>query len=125
MIGKSIRKSIYQVVVLAGVLALGSLFASGASAAPVSQHVTVTGYVSCTTCMEPNVCKAQTRASCTEWWVSQGASYVLVVGDRHYRLSGFEKELAKAAFENSVTVTGDLDGTEITVSSVDFAHKVK
>jgi hypothetical protein len=120
-----IRKSIYQLVVLVGVLALGSMFLSAASATPVSQHVTVTGYVSCTTCMEPNVCKAQTRASCTEWWVSQGASYVLVVGDRHYRLSGFEKELAKAAFENSVTVTGDLDGTELTVSSVDFAHKAK
>jgi hypothetical protein len=119
------RKSIYQVVVFAGVLALCSTFASAASAAPVSQHVTVTGYISCTTCMEPNVCKAQTRASCTEWWVSQGASYVLVVGDRHYRLSGFEKELAKAAFENSVTLTGDLDGADLTVSSVNFAHKAK
>jgi hypothetical protein len=120
-----IRKAMYQAVVVAGVLALCSVFASAAGAAPVSQHVTVTGYVSCTTCLMPNVCKAQTRASCTEWWVSQGASYVLVVGDRHYRLLGYEKELAKAAFENSVTVTGDLDGTELSVSSVDFAHKAK
>jgi hypothetical protein len=120
-----IKKAIYQAAVVAGVLALWSMFASSAAAAPVSRHVTVTGYVSCTTCLMPNVCKAQTRASCTEWWISQGASYALVVGDRHYRLSGFEKELAKAAFENSVTVTGDLDGTELTVSSVDFAHKGK
>jgi hypothetical protein len=120
-----IRKAIYQAVVLAGVLALGSMLASAASASPVSQHVTVSGYISCTTCTEPNVCKAQTRASCTEWWVSQGASYVLVAGDKRYRLAGFEKELAKAAFENSVTVTGDLDGTDLTVSSVDFAHKAK
>jgi hypothetical protein len=120
-----IRNAIYQAVVLAGVLALGSMFASTASAGPVSQHVTVTGYITCTTCMEPNVCKGQTHASCTEWWVSQGASYVLVAGDKHYRLAGFGKELAKAAFENSVTVTGDLDGTDLTVSSVDFAHKAK
>jgi hypothetical protein len=120
-----IRKAICHVVVVAGVLALCSMFAGGASAAPVSQHVTVAGYISCTTCMEANVCKAQTRASCTQWWVSQGASYVLVAGDKRYRLSGSEKELAKAAFENSVTVTGDLDGTNLTVSSVDFAHKVK
>jgi hypothetical protein len=119
------RKAILLAVVVAGVFAVCSMFASGASALPVSQHVTVTGYVSCTTCLEPNVCKAQTRAACTEWWVSQGASYVLVAGDKHYRLSGFETELGKAAFENSVTITGDLDGTEIAVSSVDFAHKTK
>jgi hypothetical protein len=125
MITKAIRKMMFQASVVAGVLVLGAMFASAASAAPVSQHVTVTGYVSCTTCMQPNVCKAQTRASCTEWWVSQGASYLLVAGDKHYRLSGSEKELAKAAFESSVTVTGDLDGTDLTVSSVDFAHKVK
>jgi hypothetical protein len=118
-------KMTFQAVVVAGVLALCSMFASTAGAAPVSQHVTVTGYITCTTCMQPNVCKAQTRASCTEWWVSQGASYVLVAGDQHYRLSGSEKDLAKAAFEKSVTLTGDLDGTELTVSFVDFAHKAK
>jgi hypothetical protein len=58
-------------------------------------------------------------------WVSQGASYVLVVGETHYRLSGFEKELAKAAAENSVTVSGDLNGTDLVVTTVDLAHKVK
>ena len=119
------KKAILLAVVVAGVFAVCSMFASGVSATPVSQHVTVTGYVSCTTCLEPNVCKAQTRAACTEWWVSQGASYVLVAADKHYRLSGSVKEIAKAAFESSVTVTGDLDGTDLTVSSVDFAHKVK
>jgi hypothetical protein len=115
----------YRVVVVAAVLALCSMFAPGAGASPVSQHVTVTGYVSCTTCLMPNTCKAQTRLSCTESWIGRGASYVLVVGDRHYVLSGFEKELAKAAAENSVTISGDLTGTDLVVTSVDTGRKVK
>jgi len=120
-----IRKAIYQVVVVAGVLALCSMFASTASAAPVSQHVTLTGYVSCTTCLLPNACKAQTRLSCTQTWMNRGASYVLVVGNNHYVLSGFDKELAKAAAENSVTVSGDLNGTDLVVTSVDTGRREK
>ena len=120
-----IRKTIYQAVVVAGALALWSMFASGAGAQPASQQVTLTGWVSCTTCLMPNACKAQTRLSCTQMWVSQGASYVLVVGNSHYRLSGFERELAKAAAENSVTVTGNMNGTDLVVTTVDTGHKEK
>ena len=119
-----IRKAMYQAVVAAGVLVLCSMFAGSASAQPVSQHVTLTGYVSCTTCLLPNACKAQTRLSCVQWWVNQGASYVLVVGDSHYRLSGSEKELAKSAGD-TVTVTGDLNGTELAVATVAATHKEK
>src|SRR5580704_12461506 len=120
-----IQKATFPIVVAVGVLALCAMFAAPASARPVSQHVTLTGYVSCTTCMLPNACKAQTRLSCTQWWINQGASYVLVVGDSHYRLSGFDKELAKAAAENSVTVTGDLTDHDVAVTGVDIVHKVK
>lgn len=120
-----IKKIALHTLAVAGFLAVCAAFAGSAGAAPASQHVTLTGYVSCTTCMEPNTCKAQTRAACTEWWVSQGASYVLVEGDSRYVLSGFDKELAKAAFENSVTISGELNGREVTVTSVDFSHKVK
>jgi len=119
-----IRKMMYQAVVAVGVLVLFSMFAGSASAQPVSQHVTLTGYVSCTTCLLPNACKAQTRLSCVQWWVSQGASYVLVVGDSHYRLSGADKELAKAAGD-TVTVTGDLSDQEHVVTSVAASHKEK
>jgi hypothetical protein len=49
---------------------------------------------------------------------------VLVVGDRHYRLSGHEKELWKAAGD-TVTVTGNLSGTELTVATVELASKRK
>lgn len=85
--------------------------------------MSLTGWISCTTCLLPNTCKAQTRLSCTQWWVNQGASYVLVVGTKHYVLSGFEKELAKAAAESSVTVTGDLIGNQLTVASVEWPSK--
>jgi hypothetical protein len=115
----------HQVVVVAGVLALCSLFASRTSATPMSEHVTVTGYISCTTCLMPNMCKNQTRLSCVQSWMGRGASYVLVVGDRHYVLSGFENELAKAAAENSVTVSGDLNGTQLVVTNVNINHKEK
>jgi len=113
-------KLISGIAVLAGVLALAPLFSSPANASPASEHVSLTGWVSCTTCLMPNTCKAQTRLSCTQWWVSQGASFVLVVGDKHYVLSGSDKELLKAAAENSVTVTGELTGNQLTVASVDW-----
>jgi hypothetical protein len=35
------------------------------------------------------------------------------------------KELLKAAAENSVTITGDFDGTEVAVASVDISHARK
>jgi hypothetical protein len=119
------RKSIFAGALLAIVLILCSASAGVVAAQPVSQHVTLTGYVSCTTCLLPNACKAQTRLGCTEWWVNQGAAYVLVVGDTHYRLTGMPKELLKAAAENSVTITGDFDGTEVAVASVDISHARK
>jgi len=117
------REMLVRAVAVAGFLALCAAFAGSASAAPVSQHVTLTGYISCTTCLMPNMCKAQTRASCTESWIGRGASYVLVVGNTHYVLSGSEKELEKAAFQSTVSVSGELNSDEVTVTSVDFTHK--
>lgn len=115
----------YRIVVVAAVLAFCSTFTGKAVAAPVSQHVTVTGYVSCTTCLMPNTCKAQTRLAGTEWWVNQGASYVLVAGNTHYLLSGFEDDLAKVAAENSVTVTGDLDGRNLAITAIEPGHSME
>lgn len=119
-----IRKAVFHVVVVVAVLALSSMFTGGVSAAPVSTHVVVSGYISCTTCLLPNTCKAQTRMSCVQWWVSQGASYVLVAGNERYRLSGAEKDLAKYAGA-SVTVTGDLNENELVVSGVEPSRKEK
>jgi hypothetical protein len=116
-------KLIYAMAVVAGLLALAPFLNKPAAASPASEHVSLTGWVSCTTCLMPNTCKAQTRLSCTQWWISQGASYVLVVGDKHYVLAGSEKELAKAAAANSVTVTGELIGNQVSVASVDWTSK--
>lgn len=118
------RKGVLHVVALVALLAMGSVFAGTTPAAPVSQHVTVSGYISCTTCLLPNTCKAQTRMSCVQWWVSQGASYVLVAGNDHYRLSGMEKELAKHAGD-SVTISGDLSDHELAVASVESTRREK
>src|ERR1700733_5261423 len=109
------KKSILYAALLAGVLAACSLFSSLTNAQPGSQHVTLTGYISCTTCLLPNACKAQTRLGCTEWWVNQGAAYVLVAEDKHYRLAGMGDELLKAAAKNSVTISGEFDGAEVAV----------
>jgi len=114
-------KSVSRIAVLFGVLAVGSLLVDTARAMP--ERVSLTGWVTCTTCLAFNACKAQTRLSCTLSGVSQGASYMLVVGDKHYLLSGLEKELAKAAAESSVTVTGDLTGNQLSVVGVDWPSK--
>jgi hypothetical protein len=119
------KKMTSAVVVLAAVLALCSVFAGATNAQPLSQHVTLSGYITCTTCLMPNACKAQTRLSCTQTWIGQGASYVLVVDGSHYVLSGFEKELAKASAENTVTISGDLNGKELAVTSVEIPHREK
>ena len=117
-------KMTYRIALAVGVLAACSMFATGnVNARPVSQHVTVAGWISCTHCLMPNTCKAQTRISCIQSWVSQGDPYILVVGSHRYKMLGDDKDLVKAAAQNSVTVTGDLDGNELTVASMDWKGK--
>jgi len=113
-------KLMSRIAVLASVMAFGALFAGRAATLPSPERVSLTGWLTCTTCLLPNTCKAQTRLSCVQQWIPQGASYVLVVGDKHFVLSGFEKELAKAVVANSVTIMGDLTGNQLTVASVDW-----
>jgi len=116
-------KLLSPISLLLAVAAICSLAEKPVAAAPASDRVTLTGWISCTTCFEPGACKSQTRWACTQEGVSHGASYVLVVGAKHYVLLGFEKELAKAAAESSVTITGDLTGNQLTVLSVDMPPK--
>lgn len=51
--------------------------------------------------------------------------YLFVVGGTRYRLSGQEKDLAKAAADNSVTINGELDGKDVLVTSVELSHHEK
>jgi hypothetical protein len=115
--------SMLQIAVIAGILTACLISPGMVAAGPAAQHVTITGWVSCSTCLMPSACKAQSRPSCVQTLVSQGAYYILVAGNHRYKLSGDEKDLAKAAGENSVIVTGDLDGNELTVASIEWKGK--
>jgi len=118
-----IQRKFSHIALLAAGLGAALCVANNSVAQPAPDRVTLTGWISCTTCFEPNACKAQTRWSCTQSRVAEGASYVLVVNEKHYVLSGLEKELAKAAAENSVTITGDLTGYRLAVANVDIPAK--
>jgi len=107
-----------QLFMAAGILLVSSIPVTVAKAHPAPDRVTLTGVVSCTTCVLPNTCRSQTRRSCVAWWVNQGAAYVLVVGTRNYRLLGADAELRHFA-GNTVTVTGDAFRSDVTVSSVE------
>jgi hypothetical protein len=113
-----LRRVKVRIVAVAGILALSSIFTSIVGARPASQHVTLTGRVSCSMCVLPNTCRAQTRRSCVSWWVNQGAAYVLIVGTQNYRLLGADKQLAPFAGD-TVTVTGDMFRSDVTLTSVE------
>jgi hypothetical protein len=114
------KETIYRVLILACIFAVGSAFALSGKAASTPDVVTMAGRVSCTTCELPNTCKAQTRLSCTLWYVNQGAAFALVT-DSHkvYRLSGFESDLRKFA-GSTVVVTGNLtdNNTELAILTI-------
>ena len=117
-------KSMCRAVVRARILALCLTLVGGAFAQSGSHRVTLTGWVSCTMCVLPNTCRAQTRRSCVAWWVNQGASDVLVVGTRSYRLLGANKQLARFAGD-TLTVTGDSFRSDVTVATIDEAPQRK
>jgi hypothetical protein len=59
----------------------------------------------------------KSTSECTQACLRQGANYILVNGDKSYRLEGKTEELA--AFSGTrVTLTGSLKGNRIDVSSI-------
>jgi hypothetical protein len=103
----------------AGILAVCLAMAGGAVFAQSESHtVTLTGVVSCSTCLQPNSCKAKTQASCVSWWVNQGGSYALVAGTQHYRLLGADRQLRGLA-GRTVTITGEAFRSDVTVATVE------
>jgi hypothetical protein len=111
-------------MIRASIVVLCLTFAGAVFPQSGSHSVTLTGWVSCSMCMLPNTCRAQTRRSCVSWWVNQGSSYVLVVGTKTYRLLGADKELAKCA-GRTVTITGDQFRSDVTVATVDGESQTK
>ena len=112
------RSQWFQNMIRAGILICCLAFAGAAFAQYETQSVTLTGWVSCMTCLQPNTCRMQTRSSCVAWWVNQGSAYALVVGTRNYRLLGADKELAKFAGD-TVTITGDAFRSAVNVTSIE------
>lgn len=107
------------------------------------QTVTLTGTVSCSRCQGSHLLKARTIESCVNFCVSHGASYVLLVGDKAYKLYGVQsvnpwvmramdlrqdttntQALASLAGRRA-TVTGYLNGDIFSVVTVDPAKNEK
>ena len=102
-----------------GMQMLVGLAAAPALAAGKSQ--TLTGVVSDTMCGAKHDEMPSKPAECTRGCVKHGANYALVIGDKVYTLQTSDKaaldqlnDLAGA----KAKVTGEVDGTTVTVKSV-------
>jgi hypothetical protein len=78
---------------------------------------TLTGIVSDTMCGAKHMMTNVTPAQCTRECVKQGSDYGLVSGGKVYTLKGDTKQIDKYAGQ-TVTVTGDVSGTMVTVRSI-------
>jgi hypothetical protein len=86
-------------------------------------NMTLTGEVSDAMCGVKHPIKD--AAACTRACVGKGSDYALVVKDKAYTLKASDKEKAdldKLAGKMA-TITGDVNGTTITVASVKMAAK--
>ena len=102
------------------VLALVSAFAFGAVTLKAAT-MTLTGEVSDAMCGVSHPIKD--AAACTRACLGKGSGYALVVKDKAYTLKVSDKEkteLDKLAGKMA-TITGDINGTTITVASVKAA----
>ncbi len=84
--------------------------------ASLSFAKTITGTVSDAHCGVKHATASDAAAECVEKCVSGGASYVLISGGKVYQLDAQDK--FKGLGGKSVTVTGTVKGTNITVASV-------
>jgi hypothetical protein len=78
---------------------------------------TLTGTVSDTMCGVKHMMANMSPAQCARECVKEGSDYGLVSGGKVYTLKGDSKRIDKYAGE-TVTVTGDVSGTVITVRSI-------
>jgi hypothetical protein len=96
-------------------LASGLLLAAVAALPQSAQ--TLTGTVTDAMCGAKHMMTNVSPAQCTRECVKQGSEYALVSSGKVYTLKGDTKLLDKYAGQN-VTVTGEISGTTVTVSSV-------
>ena len=81
---------------------------------------TFVGLVSDSTCGAKHKMKDKSAEECTRTCVRNGASYVLLAGDKTYALVGHTNEVAYLAGQKT-KITGSLEGKAIKVSSVEAA----
>src|SRR5205807_7896217 len=81
---------------------------------------TFTGTVSDSMCGAKHMMTNVSAAECTRTCVKQGSDYALVSGGKVYTLKGDAKQIDKYAGQ-TVTVSGKLSGTTLTVSAISAA----
>ena len=111
-------------LVLAGMVALGSIFAIQTFARPALSNVTLTGNITCSLCSGLTQHKGFTPWSWAMYKVSQGDDIVFLTQGKFYRLQGDRKQLSKY-MEDTVTVSGDLNAETILVTNVARTQKEK
>jgi hypothetical protein len=107
-------------VKVSAVLALVAAFAFGATTLSAA-NMTLTGEVSDAMCGAKHPIKD--AAACTRACVGKGSDYALVVDNKAYTLKASDKEKAdldKLAGKMA-TISGDVNGTTVTVASVKMA----
>jgi hypothetical protein len=114
-------KTIYRVMFLAGIFALGMTAVRPAHSA--NTETTLTGTMSCARCqgIQP-MHKGYTQFSWALQSVSQGDDIVLVTQDKIYKLQGDKDQLLKF-MSVKVKVTGFVDGTTMDVATIGRATK--
>ena len=121
---KTMKKVSSFGLVLAGMLALGSIFAIQTFARPALSNVTLTGKITCSLCSGLTQHKGFTPWSWAMYKVSQGDDIVFLTQGKFYRLQGDRKQLSKY-IEDTVTVSGDLNAETILVTNVARTPKEK
>ena len=93
------------------------LFAFTARAQSAGNETTLTGVVSDALCRAHHSMKGMSAADCARMCVKAGQSYVLVVGNKVYDLSGHSSQLYEYA-GREVAVKGKLSADKLTVDLV-------
>lgn len=101
-------KRVFSALMLAGVLFAGMAYAA---------TQTFEGFVSDTMCGKTHMMPGKSDAKCIRECVKAGAGYALVVKDKVYTLKG-DTRVIDAFAGKQVHVSGELQGTTITVSKI-------
>lgn len=107
---------------IAGEAAWGLTSEPGQTAQPPSRETLFAGMITDDRCSARHVPSSDSSpAECVQACVRKGAHYMLVDGDKSYRLDGSEDKFSKVAGQRA-NVLGELSGDTIRVSAVSTAQ---